>query len=104
MSAEERKDYARVHAGVESLENRKPRVAHDPVLRGWWGRARRLATSPGQALTWFEVAARIDVEQVLPTVRTPRRCWAGAITPWSVSVRVARHEHPHSKRPLFGIL
>ena len=54
-----------VGSRVWKIEN--PRVAHDPVLRRWWGRARRLATSPGQALTWFEVAARIDVEQVLKT-------------------------------------
>jgi class 3 adenylate cyclase len=71
MSAEEREQYARARAGVESLELDNPRVAHDPVLRKWWGRARRLATSPALARTQLEMAAHIDVSPVLPAVRTP---------------------------------
>jgi class 3 adenylate cyclase len=71
MSPEERRDSARASTGIESLELANPRVAHDPVLRKWWGRARRLAASPALALTQFELAARIDVARVLPAVRTP---------------------------------
>jgi hypothetical protein len=73
ISAEERKDYARVNAGIESLENRKSAWR---MIRFWGVVGSRSASGHESraALTWFEVAARIDVEQVLPTVRTPRWC------------------------------
>jgi class 3 adenylate cyclase len=71
MSPEFLKAAARAYVGVESLEALNPRVAHDPVLRDWWGRARRLLLSPEAARGYFEWSARMDVGPVLPTVRVP---------------------------------
>src|SRR5262245_59661704 len=71
MSVEERRLLARGRAAIESLEVENPRVAHDPALRQWWGRAHRLLTSPEMAFAQLEMARHIDVERVLPSVRTP---------------------------------
>jgi class 3 adenylate cyclase len=71
MSSEERRHFARARAGIESLEIENPRVAHDPVLRQWWGRAHRLLTSPELAFAQLEMASHIDVEPILHSVRTP---------------------------------
>jgi class 3 adenylate cyclase len=49
------------------MEN--PRVAHDPALREWWGRARRLLVSPDRALAQIEIGAAIDVTPALSTLR-----------------------------------
>jgi class 3 adenylate cyclase len=62
---------ARAYLGAESLEALNPRVAHDPVLRDWWGRAHRLLLSPETARSFLEWAARMDVGPVLPSVRVP---------------------------------
>jgi len=62
---------ARARLGIESLEADNPREAHDPFLREWWGRARRLYTSPEIALEQMDFAAQIDVKPVLSTVRAP---------------------------------
>jgi class 3 adenylate cyclase len=56
---------------TQSLQAENPRVAHDPVLRHWWSRARRLLHSPDVAIGQVEWATRIDVEAVLPAVRAP---------------------------------
>jgi class 3 adenylate cyclase len=48
-----------------------PRVAHDPVLRDWWGRAHRLLLSPETARDFLEWSGRVDVEPVLSSVRVP---------------------------------
>jgi class 3 adenylate cyclase len=56
---------------VGTLEFRNPRLAHDPLLRQWWGRARRLLHSPETAIEQIEFAARIDVEPVLSAVQAP---------------------------------
>jgi class 3 adenylate cyclase len=71
MSAAERAERARGLSDVRSLELHDPRVAHDPQLRRWWGRARRLLTSPEVALAQLEIGARLDLEAVLPSVRVP---------------------------------
>jgi class 3 adenylate cyclase len=71
MSAAERAERARGLSDVRSLELHDPRVAHDPELRRWWGRARRLLTSPEVALAQLEIGARLDLEAVLPSVRVP---------------------------------
>jgi class 3 adenylate cyclase len=71
MSAAERTERARALSDVRSLELHDPRVAHDPELRRWWGRARRLLTSPEVALAQLELGARLDLEAVLPSVRVP---------------------------------
>jgi pimeloyl-ACP methyl ester carboxylesterase len=44
-SAEQRRQFAR-RFDVETLELENPRLAHDPQLRQWWGRAHRLLTNP----------------------------------------------------------
>jgi class 3 adenylate cyclase len=62
---------ARGYLGVESLEVMNPRVAHDPVLRDWWGRAHRLLLSPETARDFFEWSGRMDVGHVLPSVWVP---------------------------------
>jgi class 3 adenylate cyclase len=48
-----------------------PRVAHDPVLRQWWGRAHRLLLSPEAAFDYYQWGARMDVEPLLSSVRVP---------------------------------
>ena len=66
-----RRDLAEVLHGLRSLELQNPRVAHEPELRTWWARARRLLYSPEQALEQVEYAARADYEAVLPALRAP---------------------------------
>jgi class 3 adenylate cyclase len=71
-SAEERKQLARrSRFDIESLELGNPRLAHDPQLRQWWGRAHRLLINPETALQQAEYAAHIDVEPVLSAVQAP---------------------------------
>jgi pimeloyl-ACP methyl ester carboxylesterase len=70
-SAKQRQRLALYRLQVESLEVENPRVAHDPALRQWWGRARRLLVSPEQSLDQIDFAANIDVEPVLPAVQAP---------------------------------
>jgi class 3 adenylate cyclase len=71
LSAEQRTKAARAFLGMERLEAQNPRVAHDPVVRRWWGRAHRLLLSPEAALGYIEWSARMDVEPVLSSVRAP---------------------------------
>jgi class 3 adenylate cyclase/pimeloyl-ACP methyl ester carboxylesterase len=71
MSPAGRRDLAEVLHGIRSLELQDPRVAHDPELRIWWARARRLLYSPEQALEQVEYAARADYEAVLSALRAP---------------------------------
>jgi class 3 adenylate cyclase len=71
MTPKDRAHFAEVLHGVRSLELHNPRWAHDPVLRAWWGRARRLLDTPEKALENVEFAARADYASALPAVRTP---------------------------------
>jgi len=71
MSLERRKRLARALVTTESLRLANPRVAHDPVLQRWWGRARRLMCSPDQTARNLEVAGLTDLETTLPAVRVP---------------------------------
>ena len=71
MTPTERLHLARVLHGVRSLELHDPRWAHDPMLRRWWGRARRLLNTPEQAIENVEFAARADYSSALPAVRIP---------------------------------
>jgi class 3 adenylate cyclase len=71
LSVEDLRSLARARVGVGTLEMENPRSAHDPVLREWWGRARRLLTNPKTVLSHLELAARSDVAPVLPSVRVP---------------------------------
>jgi class 3 adenylate cyclase len=70
-SAAQRKRMVRARSGIRSLESENPRVAHDPLLRQWWGRARRLLVSPQISAGQIDFAARIDVEPILAAVRAP---------------------------------
>jgi hypothetical protein len=56
---------------VKTLEIENPRLAHDPMLRQWWGRARRLLANPETSLEQINFAAHIDMEPVLSAVRVP---------------------------------
>ena len=70
-SPEQRRRLARSLGDVKSLEFDNPRRAHDPLVRQWWGRARRLLLKPEIAIAQTEWAARIDVEPALSAVRAP---------------------------------
>jgi class 3 adenylate cyclase len=71
LSDAELREYAKWRVGIASLESHNPRVAHDPELRRWWARARRLLESPEVALAEAHFGARIDVDAVLPSVQAP---------------------------------
>jgi class 3 adenylate cyclase len=71
LSPEQLRRLALARAGTRSLELENPRVAHDPVLRQWWGRARRLLASPDRALAQIEIGAQVDVTPALSSVRAP---------------------------------
>jgi class 3 adenylate cyclase len=70
-SAAQRRQFARGRHELGTLEVENPRLAHDPILRQWWGRARRLLASPERSLEQIEYAAQLDVEPVLATVQAP---------------------------------
>jgi len=69
-STEQRKKMARALATTRGLRSDNRRVAHDPVLQRWWGRASR-ATSPDATARQMEWAAATDIEPVLGSVRPP---------------------------------
>jgi class 3 adenylate cyclase len=68
---EQRKKMARALATTRGLRSDNPRVAHDPVLQQWWGRARRIYASPEMTARQTEEAAQIDVTSVLSSVQAP---------------------------------
>jgi len=71
LSVAKRKRLARALTTVDSLRLANPRAAHDPTLQEWWGRARRLLSSPEQTARNMEFASLVDVEAMLPAVRVP---------------------------------
>jgi class 3 adenylate cyclase len=71
MSESDLRQVARTSCSVEDLEALNPRVAHDPVLRRWWGRTRRLLLSPEAAFDYYKWGSRIDVDPLLSSVRVP---------------------------------
>jgi class 3 adenylate cyclase len=70
-SPAQRRRAARSQADIASLEFENPRLAHDPVVRQWWGRARRLLLNPETALEQIDFVADLDVEPVLSAVQAP---------------------------------
>jgi class 3 adenylate cyclase len=54
------------HLGMEA-----PRLAHDPELQRWWGRATRLVSSHEQLVRNMQWAAQRDYSGVFPLVRVP---------------------------------
>jgi pimeloyl-ACP methyl ester carboxylesterase len=66
-----RRRLARGLGTVEGLRRANPRSAHDPVLQEWWGRSRRLMSSPDQTARNIEFAGLIDVESAVQAIRVP---------------------------------
>jgi pimeloyl-ACP methyl ester carboxylesterase len=58
-------------ADPASLRYENPRVAHDRVLREWWGRAKRLQASPMATARLIELAGLMDAGPLLPELRVP---------------------------------
>jgi class 3 adenylate cyclase len=71
MSQEQRIATALWLASPRGLKFFNPRVAHDPAVRRWWGRSRRMVGSPEQVARSMELAANIDIGSVLEQVRQP---------------------------------
>lgn len=71
LTAERRLAIGRWMSTPAALKFYNPRVAHDPVLRRWWGKAHRLAGSPEQVARAMEYAAGIGIESILSQIRTP---------------------------------
>jgi class 3 adenylate cyclase/pimeloyl-ACP methyl ester carboxylesterase len=71
MSTEQRKTMAAWLSTPRGLKFFNPRLAHDPMLRRWWGRSHRLVGSPEQWAGQMEFAASIDTSSILEQVRTP---------------------------------
>jgi class 3 adenylate cyclase len=70
-STDQRKKLARALTSTRGLRAENPRVAHDPTLQRWWGRARRLSHSPEAAAREMEFGSQVDIESVLGSVRAP---------------------------------
>ncbi len=71
LSAEQRIKIARWLTTTQNLRTENPRVAHDPELQRWWGRARRLLNSPEATAKSIEWAGSIDTDAAAPAVRVP---------------------------------
>ena len=48
-----------------------PSRQNDPALEQWWGRFERLGASPGAAIAVMQMLTRIDVSDILSSVRVP---------------------------------
>jgi class 3 adenylate cyclase/pimeloyl-ACP methyl ester carboxylesterase len=48
-----------------------PSVADDPVALEWFGRAERLAASPGIVTQLIEMESQVDIRPVLPAIQVP---------------------------------
>jgi class 3 adenylate cyclase len=71
LSPGQRKKLAIRLRSAERLQFENPRLAHDPAVQRWWGRALRLGNTPEGTALDLEMGARLDLGPVLPTVRTP---------------------------------
>jgi class 3 adenylate cyclase len=68
---EQRKSFAVWYGTTSGLKTFNPRVAHDPILQRWWGRAHRLGSSPEEFARTLEYGSEIDVGALLEHVRAP---------------------------------
>jgi class 3 adenylate cyclase/pimeloyl-ACP methyl ester carboxylesterase len=68
---EQRKAFAVWYGSTSGLMTFNPRVAHDPILQRWWGRAHRLGSSPEEFAQTLEYGSEIDVGALLEHVRAP---------------------------------
>ena len=57
--------------GNALLDIYAPSVADDPEFARWWGRYQRLSASPKMAKEVAEVAAAVDIREVLPAIKVP---------------------------------
>ncbi|HSH41308.1 MAG TPA: alpha/beta fold hydrolase [Arenicellales bacterium] len=65
-------DYIKSEWGSgRSLPNFAPNFADDPALIHWWGKFERLGATPGAAMTLMRMNSRIDISDVLSSVRVP---------------------------------
>jgi class 3 adenylate cyclase len=71
FTLEQRTKMAEALSTTRGLRSDNPRVAHDPELQRWWGRARRLVSSPAATARMMEWASQVDVEALLPHVKVP---------------------------------
>jgi class 3 adenylate cyclase len=71
IANDQRKSTALWLASTQGLKAYNPRVAHDPVLRWWWGRAHRLGGNPQQVARQMEYASQVDLTPILEHVRAP---------------------------------
>ncbi len=55
----------------KSLPQFAPNFSGDPELVHWWGKFERLGATPGAAMTLMRMNSRIDISDVLPSVRVP---------------------------------
>ncbi len=55
----------------ESLPMFAPGYAGDAMLKAWWGRFERLGASPAAAITLMRMNSRIDISDILPSIRAP---------------------------------
>ncbi len=68
---EQWKAFAVWYGTTSSLKTFNPRVAHDPNLQRWWGRAHRLGSSPEEHAQTLKFGSEIDVGALLEHVRAP---------------------------------
>ena len=71
LTNEQRRRLAVALRSSEHLRMEAPRLAHDPELQRWWGRANRLVSSHEQLVRNMRWAALTDYSGVLPSVRVP---------------------------------
>jgi class 3 adenylate cyclase len=71
LTNEQRRRLAVALRSSEHLRMEAPRLARDPELQRWWGRANRLVSSHEQLVRNMRWAALTDYSGVLPSVRVP---------------------------------
>jgi class 3 adenylate cyclase len=71
LSDSQRVRIARGLPSPRGLKSENPRVAHDRAVQLWWGRARRLMSSPAEKARQMEWSKDLSTDSVLQTVRAP---------------------------------
>jgi class 3 adenylate cyclase len=87
---EQRMKFARALSTTRALRSDNPRVAHDPALQRWWGRSRRLGSSPEATARQMELAANMDAESLLPHVQAPTLVLARSAAQYVWDVETSR--------------
>lgn len=55
----------------KSLPRFAPSMAGDPAFTAWWGKFERLGADPGSAIALMRMNSRIDISEILPSIRAP---------------------------------